>query len=84
MEHNAVKRAPIERGVLAVDLQARRADPAADLDRVRSALAPANCRFDIGALRELPGVLRQHAWRVQARLRGDELIRMVPPRILRA
>jgi uncharacterized 2Fe-2S/4Fe-4S cluster protein (DUF4445 family) len=55
-------------------------DPAADLDRVLQALgAQVARRFDVAALRELPGVLRAHDWRLSARLRGDELIGFAAP-----
>ena len=47
----------------------------ADADRVVAALRSAGVtRLDLFALRELPGMLREAGWRLQAMIRGDEVI----------
>jgi uncharacterized 2Fe-2S/4Fe-4S cluster protein (DUF4445 family) len=48
---------------------------AADADRLLAALGePRVTRFDIAALRELPGLLREAGWRLTACVRGDEVV----------
>jgi uncharacterized 2Fe-2S/4Fe-4S cluster protein (DUF4445 family) len=54
-------------------------DNLADADRVLAAVArPGVTKVDIVALRGLPGLLRGNAWRVQAMVRGDEVIAFRP------
>lgn len=59
--------------------EATLADPRADADRVRTALAVACDSIDAVAARQLPGLLRDSAWRVAVRLRGSEAIGFAPP-----
>ena len=54
-------------------------DPAADAERLRRALPGQDLRLDLGALRELPRVLRAGSWSLSARLRGSELIGVASP-----
>ncbi len=50
-------------------------DSVADAGRMIAALrAHGATRFDLHALRELPGLLRSDAWRLQALVRDDEII----------
>ncbi|HUW38378.1 MAG TPA: ASKHA domain-containing protein [Rhodocyclaceae bacterium] len=53
-------------------------DPASDLERVRRALGASVGSVDIAAARQLPGLLRDGAWSLRARLRGDALIGFAP------
>jgi uncharacterized 2Fe-2S/4Fe-4S cluster protein (DUF4445 family) len=50
------------------------ADPASDVERLRRALPGQDLRLDLGALRQLPRVLRAGSWSLRAHLRHDELI----------
>jgi uncharacterized 2Fe-2S/4Fe-4S cluster protein (DUF4445 family) len=51
----------------------------ADADRVINALRDCGAaRMDLYALQELPGLLRSSGWRVQATVRGDEVIGVRP------
>jgi uncharacterized 2Fe-2S/4Fe-4S cluster protein (DUF4445 family) len=51
----------------------------ADADRVLAALRHCGAaRFDLIALRELPGLLRDSEWRLRAMVRGDEVIGVGP------
>ncbi|MDH4190524.1 MAG: ASKHA domain-containing protein, partial [Betaproteobacteria bacterium] len=55
-------------------------DPVADLDRVARALdCDTLSACDAAAARQLPGILRAHAWRLRARLHGGEAIGFAAP-----
>jgi uncharacterized 2Fe-2S/4Fe-4S cluster protein (DUF4445 family) len=58
-------------------------DPRSDLSLLRSALVgPAGDaveRADLTVLQRLPGLLREHRWRVRVSRRGDEIVDVRPP-----
>lgn len=58
-------------------------DPRSDLGLLRSALVgptgDAVERADLTVLQRLPGLLREHGWRVRASRRGDEIVDVRPP-----
>ena len=74
---------PLQPAVRAVELACEPAtlqDLASDTDRVRRALRPiAPSAVDWSAAAALPGLLREHGWRVQARLRGERLVAFARP-----
>jgi uncharacterized 2Fe-2S/4Fe-4S cluster protein (DUF4445 family) len=68
--------------VTGVDLSfapASLSDTAADGERVRRALPGCTLAIDLGAARQLPGVLRAGNWSLSARLRNGELIGVAAP-----
>ena len=73
---------PVVRGhdvVLAPAIMGQRQGGGADADRVIDALRDEGAaRIDLYALRELPGLLRGTGWRLQALVRGDEVIGVQP------
>jgi uncharacterized 2Fe-2S/4Fe-4S cluster protein (DUF4445 family) len=72
---------PLDPLVRSLDLSvapASLADPASDADRLRRALPGQDLRLDLGALRQLPGVLRAGSWSLRAHLRRSELIGVAP------
>jgi len=73
---------PLDPLVRSLDLSlapASLADPAADVERLRRALPDQDLRLDLGALRQLPSVLRAGSWSLCARLRQGELIGVAAP-----
>ena len=55
-------------------------DPQADADRLLQGLTNKNIsKVDFDLLRQIPGLLRQHAWRVRAVSRGNEVIAVCAP-----
>jgi uncharacterized 2Fe-2S/4Fe-4S cluster protein (DUF4445 family) len=65
--------------VLAPAIMGQQQGGGADADRVIDALrGDGAARMDLYALRELPGLLRGTGWRLQALVRGDEVIGVRP------
>lgn len=63
-----------------VELSAPALDDAeCDVSRLLRALGLPNGAFDLAAAREMPTRLREHRWKVRARLRGDRLIGVTAP-----
>jgi uncharacterized 2Fe-2S/4Fe-4S cluster protein (DUF4445 family) len=75
----AISPDPVVRGHEVVLSPATMGHGGADADRVIDALRDDGAaRIDLYALRELPGLLRGTGWRLQALVRGDEVIGVRP------